>query len=84
MALSRTPSRGSQKEGPFTLLELCTKTHTERTDSRTVNRLCSAARLLGWTKKRARHPDTGSCLFCGRDRHPQQEKAKNIPFMKRA
>ena len=49
---------GLTEEGPFTLAELCLKTHTERTDVRTINRLCSAARLLGWTKKRARHPDT--------------------------
>ena len=50
------------EEGPFTLLELCLKTHTEKTDTRTINRLCSAARLLGWTKKRARHPDTGKLV----------------------
>ena len=51
------------EEGPFTLLELCLKTHIERTDTRSINRLCSAARLLGWTKKRGRHPITGILCY---------------------
>ena len=53
---------GLPEEGPFTLRELCDKTSTDHRDSRTVNRLCAAARLRGWTKKRARHPDTGKLV----------------------
>ena len=60
------------EEGPFTLLELCLKTHTERTDTRTVNRLCLAAKLLGWTKKRARHPDTSKLVVLWS--RPEREK----------
>ena len=49
-------------EGPFTIAEICSKTDTEPRDVRAVNRLCAAARLLGWTKRRARHPDTGKLV----------------------
>ena len=53
---------GIVEEGPFTLRELCSKTFTEHKDTRAVNRLCAAARLLGWTKKRARHDTTGKLV----------------------
>ena len=54
---------GITEEGPFTLRELCDKaSSTDYRDTRAVNRLCMAARLQGWTKKRARHPDTGKLV----------------------
>ena len=45
-------------DGPFTIAELCPKTETEPKDVRAVSRLCEGLRLLGWTKKRGRHPAT--------------------------
>ena len=50
-------------EGPFTIAELCPKTETEPKDVRAVSRLSEGLRLLGWTKKRGRHPATGKVSY---------------------
>ena len=54
---------GIVADGPFTISEICAKADTEQRDTRAVNRLCQGLRLLGWTKKRGRHPDTAKLCY---------------------
>ena len=54
---------GIVADGPFTISEICSKADTEQRDTRAVNRLCQGLRLLGWTKKRGRHPDTSKLCY---------------------
>ena len=50
-------------DGPFTMADICSKTDMDKRDNRVVHRLGAALNLLGWSKKRARHPDTGKLVY---------------------